>query len=277
MCVRTIERANGCATHCVRVRVHVMPWLLYRASHLPVRRYTTTDTQSHSSQSSMAERARKRPRFVAAKPPARIGMPAPKAHDLIPVGGSPTPTPPPPEVARKLDKRCFIAGVDVETHDWEGYKGVKGGFGQYGFYSICRPNDLNARIVQIGWAVGAAPDALAVNEHIVQPSDFQISTKAAHYHGISHHWAMQNGRPLREVLEEFMNDMISEYDQGRRIVDGPLSVCMCRAIYPTPAWLSLCLSAHASLQYGRPAAFARPHHELPISCVGRLPRFHHPR
>ena len=145
-------------------------------------------------------------------------MPAPKAHDLIPVGGSPTPTPPPPDVARKLGKRCLIAGVDVETHDWEGYKGVKGGFGQYGFYSICRPNDLNARIVQIGWAVGAAPDALAVKEHILQPSDFQISAKAAHYHGISHDWAMQNGKSLREVFEEFMNDMISVYDQGGRIV-----------------------------------------------------------
>ena len=166
----------------------------------------------------MAERARKRTRFVAARPPARIGMPAPKAHDLIPVGGSPTPTPPPPDVARKLGKRCLIAGVDVETHDWEGYKGVKGGFGQYGFYSICRPNDLNARIVQIGWAAGAAPDALAVKEHILQPSDFQISAKAAHYHGISHDWAMQNGKSLREVFEEFMNDMISVYDQGGRIV-----------------------------------------------------------
>ena len=76
----------------------------------------------------MAEGARKRPRFVAARPPARIGMPAPKAHDLMPVGGSPTPTPPPPDVTRKLGKRCLIAGVDVETHDWEGYKGFKGGF-----------------------------------------------------------------------------------------------------------------------------------------------------
>ena len=170
------------------------------------------------SQDNMAEQAPKRPRFIAIRSPGRIRAPTPKAHDLIPAGGCPTPTAPPPEVAAKLGKRCLVAGVDVETHDWEGYKGVKGEFGQYGFYSICHPNDLNARIVQLGWAVGAAPDALVVKEYVVQPSGFQISEKATHYHGISHGWAMQHGRPLREVLEEFMDDMISVYDQGGRIV-----------------------------------------------------------
>ena len=50
-------------------------------------------------------------------------------------------------------------------------------------------------------------------------------------------------------------------------------MCMCRAIYPKPAWLSLRLSAPALLQYGRPGAFVRPRHEPPISCVGGLPRF----
>ena len=74
------------------------------------------------SQDSMAEQAPKRPRFIAIRSPGRIRTPTPKAHDLIPAGGCPMPTAPPPEVAAKLGKRCLVAGVDVETHDWEGYK-----------------------------------------------------------------------------------------------------------------------------------------------------------
>ena len=159
-----------------------------------------------------------RPSFIAMQPIKHSRKTTPKAHALKPARECATPTAPPPEVAAKLGKRCLVAGVDVETHDWEGYKGVKGEIGQYGFYSIFHPNDLNARIVQLGWAIGTAPDALVVKECVVQPTDFQISEKATRYHGISHEWAMQNGRPLREVLEEFMKDIINVYDQGGRIV-----------------------------------------------------------
>ena len=174
--------------------------------------------QSHLCQARMAEKVVTRPRFIAMQPIKRSRKITPKAHALIPACECATPTSPPPDVAAKLGKRCLVAGVDVETHDWEGYKGVKGEIGQYGFYSIFHPNDLNARIVQLGWAIGTAPDALVVKECVVQPTDFQISEKATRYHGISHEWAMQNGRPLRKVLEEFMKDIINVYDQGGRIV-----------------------------------------------------------
>ena len=179
---------------------------------------TVVQAGSHLTQASMAEPASKRPRFIAIRPPGRICAPAQKAHDLIPAGGCPTPTAPPPEVAAKLGKQCLVAGVDVETHDWEAHTGIKAEYGQYGFYSIMHPDGLNARIVQLGWAVGTAPNALVVKERLVQPSDFQISEKATHYHGISHDWAIRNGRPLREVLEEFITDMINVYDEGGRIV-----------------------------------------------------------
>ena len=174
--------------------------------------------QSHLCKATMTELVVKHPRLSAMQPIRLIRKITPKAHALITAREGATPIAPPPEVATKLGKRCLVAGVDVETHDWEGYKGVKGEIGQYGFYSIFHPNDLNARIVQLGWAIGTAPDALVVKECVVQPTDFQISEKATRYHGISHEWAMQNGRPLREVLEEFMKDIINVYDQGGRII-----------------------------------------------------------
>ena len=166
----------------------------------------------------MSEPGPKRHRLTFSNVPVRIRAITPKAHDLKLARGPPTPTAPPNDVATKLGKRCLVAGIDVETHDWEERACKKGDFGQYGFYSICHPDDLNARIVQLGWAVGRTQDELVVKEHIVYPSDFVISERAAQYHGISHDIAMRHGRPLQEVLAEFMNDMIQVYRQGGRIV-----------------------------------------------------------
>ena len=168
-------------------------------------------------QASMAEQAPKRPRFIATRPPGGIRKPTPKAQDLIPAGGRPAPIAPPPDVVAKLGKRCLVAAVDVETHDWEGHKGVKGEVGQCGFYSICHPNDLDARIVQLGWAVGTAPDVLVAKEYVVQPSGYQISEKAARYHGIRPfvHTPSCTGREQRSFVTGYPSPKVSLAGSGR--------------------------------------------------------------
>jgi DNA polymerase III epsilon subunit-like protein len=126
---------------------------------------------------------------------------------------------PPEKVLRLLGNDSLAVGVDIETHDWEVTRGQKGCVGQYGFFTRCNSNTLAARIVQIGWAFeDSGADTTCRQERLIRPDGFEISEKAAKYHGITHDCALRHGKPLASVLKEFMEDMVQICDRGGRVI-----------------------------------------------------------
>ena len=144
----------------------------------------------------------------------------PKVRELQQLKNAPPkPQPFPPDLSAKLAGLDLIIGIDIETHDWETRNKKKGGVGQYGFYTIRHPDDLLVRIVQIGWAIGGISDGdVVVKEYTVKPQDFVISEKAAKYHNISNELAHLEGKPLRDILVEFISDIRSATSKGGRVV-----------------------------------------------------------
>ena len=142
----------------------------------------------------------------------------PKVKDLT--GGPATKVPPPEKVMRKLGDASMVVGVDIETADWVERKNNTSK-GQFGFYHFCHPDDYSQKIVQIGWALGGSREGgplLHSNECLVQPVGFAIAEKATQKHGISQDDAMQNGRPLVEVLTDFMIMIDQAEAIGARLV-----------------------------------------------------------
>jgi DNA polymerase III epsilon subunit-like protein len=128
----------------------------------------------------------------------------PKAKDIVEGGGW---CKPPSKVLEQIqNESTWFIGVDIETHDWETTRGNKGHIGKFGFYNLCKPIDLEARIVQLGWSFGPPGEDATIKEFMVYPEGFKVSEKATKYHGISNDQATEKGKHLEEVLSEFMDD-----------------------------------------------------------------------
>lgn len=161
-----------------------------------------------------------RPRPILFQPPVKPRpVKIPKVQDLIAAATGTTLVSPSKEVLRKLGANSIVVGVDIETADWLDQKN-KPSRGQFGFYNLCHPLDLQQRIVQIGWVVGdldtSAPPQ--PEQYIVRPDGFEISEKAAAKHGINHEKALAEGLPLSDVLGEFMRAMAHMSEKGGRVV-----------------------------------------------------------
>ena len=117
---------------------------------------------------------------------------------------------PPKSVVAKLCATTpkMVLGYDIETHDWLVDGAMQGRIGDFGCYATIDEGNLKyQRIVQLGWVVGKVDvdGELALSkEYLVKPEGFDISTKATGHHKINHSKAVEEGRPLRDVLEEFM-------------------------------------------------------------------------
>ena len=108
--------------------------------------------------------------------------------------------------------------MDVETNGGETNAGSKCCVGKYGFCGRCNSDWVGARVVQLGWATSVGAGEIVVKERLVQPVGFRVSDKAGRFHGVSHELATSQGQPLRDVLQEFIQDMIRALDNGGRIV-----------------------------------------------------------
>ena len=118
----------------------------------------------------------------------------------------------------RLENPCIIIGFDCETHDWLDGTPRKGRIGAFGWHT--KNDDVDfARIVQLGWAIGPADSASDVitKSHVVRPEGFNISSRAEKVHKISTDHAMREGRPLADVLEEFMHDVLNAVNKGGRV------------------------------------------------------------
>jgi DNA polymerase III epsilon subunit-like protein len=109
-------------------------------------------------------------------------------------------------------------GFDVETHDWEKSDKKKGSFGQHGFYTLTRPPDLEARIVQLGWAVWTESEGVHVVQKTIRPDGWIVSEKAVQCHGITQDEALKSGVPIKDALAEFLRDVRHVCGQGGKLV-----------------------------------------------------------
>ena len=147
--------------------------------------------------------------------PARI----PAAAEIVAVpSGAHRALPLPQAVLDRLGDPRIIVGFDCETHDWLDNAERKGRIGQFGWYT--KNDDVHfSRIVQLGWVVAGPGNSreLVSKSSLIQPCGFQMSARATKCHGITHEAAMENGRALADVLEEFVRDASEACARGGRV------------------------------------------------------------
>ena len=155
-----------------------------------------------------ADQKRKR-RFVPL--PAKSQEPKVPRVSALSIAGASTPAP--RAVLDRLGGPSVIVGFDCETHDWREVAARKGRVGPFGWYTMNDDVDF-ARIVQLAWAVGDANvDAeVVVKCALVRPEGYEISSKASAHHHITQQDVLQKGRPLADVLQEFMHDVAQTQD-----------------------------------------------------------------
>ena len=133
----------------------------------------------------------------------------------------------PKEIVDQIGNPKLVIGIDIETHGWPEHSSKKGHIGKFGFYTMKDDASIEfARIVQIAWAIGECQgDSQTTSKcFIVQPEGFQIEWKATNFHGISNEMATANGAKLKDVLNEFMKDVMAAYDEGGIIVAHQMMV-----------------------------------------------------
>ena len=76
------------------------------------------------------------------------------------------------------------------------------------------------RLVQLGWILmDDKGNKLAQHDYIIRPDGFEIPADAASVHGITTEKALEEGRDLAEVIDEFMAD----FDKATFIVGHNIS------------------------------------------------------
>ena len=106
-----------------------------------------------------------------------------------------------------------------ETHDWNENENNQHHIGKFGFHSRIDDAEIRfQRIVQLGYAIGAMDEEVTAKKFYVTPEGFEVSAKANKLHGITQETLMTAGKPLGDVLQEFMNDVIEACRKGARVV-----------------------------------------------------------
>ena len=76
--------------------------------------------------------------------------------------------------------------------------------------------------MQLGYAIGPVDAKVNTKKFYVT---FEVSAKATKLHGISQETLMAAGKPLEEVLREFLSDVIEACRKGARVVAHQIEVC----------------------------------------------------
>ena len=72
----------------------------------------------------------------------------------------------------------------------------------------CTNTDNWPRLIQLGWLLSdAAGRILSEGNHIVRPDGFEIPKAASDVHGITTEFALENGKPLLDVIFAFGADL----------------------------------------------------------------------
>ena len=79
--------------------------------------------------------------------------------------------------------------------------------------------------MQLGYAIGAVDEEITTKKFYVTPEGFEVSAKATKLHGISQETLMAAGRPLEEVMREFLSDVVEACRKEARVVAHQIEVC----------------------------------------------------
>ena len=124
----------------------------------------------------------------------------------------------PDSMCQRMGNPTMVIAFDIETHDWSKNGYGRGRIGQFGWYTARDEEDLTlARIVQLAWCVGNATIPEISKSYFVRPFGFTLAAKASIFHGIGQE-KTQEGRPLQDVLQEFMTDVRRCTQQGGQVV-----------------------------------------------------------
>ena len=127
---------------------------------------------------------------------------------------------PSPVVRTKIGsvEQVFLA-FSIETHADRKQSEAKGYYDSFALYSNCAPEDQDARIVQIGWAIGSLGNVHLAKERLVKPREnYAIEEAASAAHSITNDIANEEGACIEDVLEEFMADALELAVKGGRLV-----------------------------------------------------------
>ena len=91
--------------------------------------------------------------------------------------------------------------------------------GQFGFDVKVPEEDMQTmRASRIAWARGDVTSACPqIKSCIVRPDGFRIVDGQPSLRRISNAEAMQNGTPLKGILDELLNDILAEHEKGARV------------------------------------------------------------
>lgn len=149
----------------------------------------------------------------------------PRASDVILTDAVCRAVPPSTRLLRRLGNPDHVVAFDVETHGWRdksSNKPDKGRVGRFNWYTLKEEEDIRyARIIQLGWVIGPTMNAIPVDAKsiLIKPGrDVQVSGEAANFHKITNERLTEQGRPLEDVLREFMADVEAACERGARLV-----------------------------------------------------------
>lgn len=71
------------------------------------------------------------------------------------------------------------------------------------FYAPISEVDNFARLVQLGFIIMDEKQTILEAEFIIKPEGFEIPVEASNVHGITTETALENGQPVKEVLDKF--------------------------------------------------------------------------
>jgi len=128
---------------------------------------------------------------------------------------------PPQILIEQIGNPNIAVGFDLETHGWPEKSSSKGHVGPFGHFTMKDDESLTfARIVQLAWVIGECRCDSEVTSKcfLVKPNNFQVEQNATHFHGISHEIATKEGRDLKDVISEFMMDVMKAYQDGGIVV-----------------------------------------------------------
>ena len=124
--------------------------------------------------------------------------------------GDPALPQPGKDVLLAVPELTYWLAFDVETHDMvpvTSMAWIQGRFGHQCRFQQAALEDL--RMVQLGWCMHMPPSSdMVEKKYYITPDGFEISKLASSKHHITDECLRKSGRPLREVLAEFLLDVV---------------------------------------------------------------------
>lgn len=132
--------------------------------------------------------------------------------------GDPSLPRPAPEVLQEVPESVHLLAFDLETHDLakNSIKDVQWIQGRFGHPCRFRQHSQDhLHMIQLGWCMMSSTGSnLIQKKYNVLPSGFEVTVAATSKHGLTNKELHASGKPIREVLHEFMFDVASVIQKG---------------------------------------------------------------